>query len=233
MNPSSTLRFRRAIAVVALLWALFAIVLSMGPLRVPAGGVQHPMRVSVLGGSVIVEGLGPSLSAAGTEVAPGDRLLELNGQPFLLEYRRGPGWLQAGVPNTYRLEKRDGRRYSVELLPEPMEAMTSGLMVLLHGLLLMVAVIYIATGGVVWWIRRDRPGAWALLLFCSAMSVQLAQTIQGDMIRWSWQCLTVNLPFIGATTFHLFTTYPIEPGWIVRHRRIQGLPYAAAFLLGS
>jgi hypothetical protein len=120
MNPTSTIRFRRTTAVFALLWSLFAIVLSMGPLRVPSGGVQHPMRVSVLGGSVIVEGLGPSL--AETEVAPGDRLLELNGRPFLLEYRRGPGWLQAGVPNTYRLEKRDGRRYSVELLPAPMEA---------------------------------------------------------------------------------------------------------------
>jgi signal transduction histidine kinase len=233
MNPTATLRFRRTTSVIALLWALFAIVLSLAPLRVPAGGLQHPMRVSVLGGSVIVEALGPSLAAAGTEVAPGDRLLELNGRPFLLEYRRGPGWLQAGVPNTYRLEKRDGRRYSVELPPEPMEAMTSRLMVLLHALLLLVAVIYIATGGVVWWIRRDRPGAWALLLFCSTMSVQLTQTIQGDMIRWSWQCLTVNLPLIGATTFHLFTTYPIEPGWVVRHRRIQALPYAAAFLLGG
>jgi hypothetical protein len=54
MNPTSTIRFRRTTAVFALLWALFAIVLSMGPLRVPSGGVQHPLRVSVLGGAVIV-----------------------------------------------------------------------------------------------------------------------------------------------------------------------------------
>ncbi|MDH3211131.1 MAG: ATP-binding protein [Myxococcales bacterium] len=233
MKPSSTLRFRRTTAAVALLWAVSAVVLSMGPLRVPPGGVQHPMRVSVLGGYAIVEGLGPSLAAAGTEVEPGDRLLEVNGRQFLVEYRRGPGWLEAGVRNTYLFEKRDGRRFRVDLLPESMQAMTTRLMVLMHALLLLVAVIYIATGGVVWWLRRDRPGAWALLLFCSTMSVQLAHTMEGDSIRWSWQCLTVNLPLIGATTFYLFTTYPIEPGWIVRHRRIQLLPFGAAFLLGG
>jgi hypothetical protein len=147
MNPSSTLRFRRTTAAVALLWAVSAIVLSMGPLRVPAGGVQHPMRVSVLGGYAIVERLGPSLAAAGTEVEPGDRLLEVNGRQFLVEYRRGPGWLEAGVRNTYLFEKRDGRRFRVDLLPEPMEAMTTPLRVFMHALLLLVAVIYIVTIG--------------------------------------------------------------------------------------
>jgi signal transduction histidine kinase len=192
------------------------------------------MRISVLAGSVIVEGLGPSLAAdPQTPVAPGDRLLELNGRPFLAQYRRGTSWLEPGTTNTYVLQKPDGRRYSVELAPESTEAMSSRLVVLMHALLLLVAVIYIVTGAVVWWLRRGRPGAWALLLFCSTMSVQLAETIQGDLTRWSWQTLSVNLPLIGATTFHLFTTYPIEPGWVVRRRRIQALPYAAAFLLGG
>ncbi|MFN2115405.1 MAG: hypothetical protein ACK2T6_06795, partial [Anaerolineae bacterium] len=54
-------------------------------------------------------------------------------------------------------------------------------------------------------------------------------TTETNLIATSWQRVMMNLPFIGATTFHLFTTYPIEPGWIVRHRRIQLLPYAAAF----
>ena len=45
--------------------------------------------------------------------------------------------------------------------------------------------------------------------------------------------MLVNVPLIGATTFHLFTTYPIEPGWVVRHRRAQLLPYAAALGLAA
>ena len=93
-------------------------------------------------------------------------------------------------------------------------------------------MIYLVTGGAVWWMRPDRAGAWALLLFCSTMSVQLATVIQSDYIAWSFPRLMVNLPLIGATTFHLFTSYPIEPDWIVRHRRIQVLPYLAAVVLG-
>jgi signal transduction histidine kinase len=65
------------------------------------------------------------------------------------------------------------------------------------------------------------------------MAVQLASMIQTDVIAWASLRMAVNLPLIGATMFHLFTTYPIEPGWIVRHRRIQLLPYGAAFALGA
>jgi hypothetical protein len=43
--------------------------------------------------------------------------------------------------------------------------------------------------------------------------------------------MIANLPLLGATTFHLFTTYPIEPEWVVRHRRIRAVPYALAFLI--
>ena len=103
---------------------------------------------------------------------------------------------------------------------------------LFHALLIGVAIVYLVTGGAVWWMRPDRAGAWALLLFCSTMAVQLATVIQTDDIAWSFSRLMINLPLIGATTFHLFTSYPIEPDWIVRHRRIQLLPYLAAIVLG-
>ena len=36
-----------------------------------------------------------------------------------------------------------------------------------------------------------------------------------------------------ATAFHLFTTYPFEPHWIVRHRRIQVVPYGVAGLVAA
>jgi hypothetical protein len=49
-----------------------------------------------------------------------------------------------------------------------------------------------------------------------------------DEPAWSFPRMMFNLPLIGATTFHLFTSYPIQPDWIVRHRRIQVLPYIAA-----
>ena len=62
------------------------------------------------------------------------------------------------------------------------------------------------------------------------MAAQLATVPQTNLIPLGWPRMLVNVPLIGATTFHLFTTYPIEPGWVVRHRRAQFLPYAAARL---
>ena len=146
---------------------------------------------------------------------------------------RAVDWLRAGVPNVYLLEKRDGRRITVTLAAGSVrrDARADRVRCSTRSLLV-VAMIYLVTGGAVWWMRPDRAGAWALLLFCSTMSVQLATVIQTDYIAWSFPRLMVNLPLIGATTFHLFTSYPIEPDWIVRHRRIQVLPYLAAVVLG-
>jgi signal transduction histidine kinase len=180
----------------------------------------------------IIQALGPAAAEAGTEAQPGDRVIEVNGEPFRLALRRGGDWLREGASNSYLLEKRDGRRVSVDLLPEPLADITTPGQALFRVLMLLVAAIYLATGGVVWWFKPGRPGAWALLLFCSTMCVQLANTIQSEVIAWSWERMAINGPLLGATTFHLFTTYPIEPDWIVRRRRIQLIPYALAFLLG-
>ena len=156
---------------------------------------------------------------------PGDQIISVNGRDYLEALREGTEWLRAGVPNAYALEKRDGTRILADLAPEPASWVVTPLLTLLHGLLALVAAIYLITGGLAWWLKPDRPEARALLLFCCTMAVQLATTLQTDFITWGWPRLVVNAPLIGATTFHLFTTYPIEPDWVVRHRRVQWIPY--------
>jgi len=230
MNPTSTLRMRRWTAFLAIAWAVLAIVLSVASLRVDPDGLSHPFSDSRLGGRAVIESLAPS--AAATGASPGDFIREVNGVSYLLKQREGNGWLREGVPNHYLLEKRDGTPLRFSLPPVPCRETRSPTETLFHALLIGVAVIYLVTGSAVWWMRPDRAGAWALLLFCSTMAVQLATVIQTDDIPWSFPRLMFNLPLIGATTFHLFTSYPIEPDWIVRHRRIQFLPYLAAFALG-
>ena len=172
--------------------------------------LSHPFSDSRLGGRAVIESLAPS--AAGTGASPGDFVLEVNGVSYLLQQRQGNDWLRAGVPNVYLLEKRDGRasrsrcrRFRAPRCALPAESM-------FHALLLVVAMIYLVTGGAVWWMRPDRAGAWALLLFCSTMAVQLATVIQTDDIRVVVPRLMFNLPLIGATTFHLFTSYPDRAG---------------------
>src|SRR6266850_1881856 len=179
MNPSSTLRVRRAIAGLFLAWAVGAIVLSLAALR---EGVKN---------------------------------------------------LDPAQPNTYTLQKKDGRRIDVTLAPEPIAWAQTPTLAALHALLVLAAAFYVVIGGAAWWLKSDRSEAWALLLFCCTMAAQLATMPQTNLIPLGWPRMLVNVPLIGATTFHLFTTYPIEPGWVVRHRRAQFLPYAAALGLAA
>ena len=51
------------------------------------------------------------------------------------------------------------------------------------------------------------------------------------LIPWSALLIVANMPWLGATTFHLVTTYPMEPAWIVRNRRIRVGPYVIAFVI--
>ena len=90
-------------------------------------------------------------------------------------------------------------------------------------------------------LSRRRPGSlvdatseresWALLLFCSTMSVLLSSAVRVDIIPWAATRVLATLPFLGATTFHLFTTYPIEPRWVSKRRGIRLIPYAIASMI--
>src|SRR5262249_25698502 len=207
-------------------WAPRGLSAALGALRGPAGGLDPPSRGRRSGRVVAVHSVLPSGGAAG--VAVGAHVLELNGQPFLPLAHRSRGALRPGVVNHYVFERPDGERFARDLAPVPCAENRSEVDVLVHALLLLVALIYRGTGTIVYWLRPDRSGAWALLLFCSALSVQLAITLASDQISGADFHLVLNAPLIGATTFHLFTTYPSEPGWVGRRRRGQVLPYVGA-----
>ena len=231
MTPSSTFLVRRAVAALFVGWALLAIVLSLGAMWRPAHELCHPFTDTRVGGVAVVTDLAPSLVGQG--IQPGDHILEVNDKPYLEVMRRGIDWMRPGVPNTYVFERRDGSRFTRSLPPETSTWTARPSTLLVHGLLLIGAAIYLVTGTGVWWLKSDRTEAFALLLFCCTLATLLACTLQTDFIIWGWPHLAIDVPLVGATTFHLFTSYPIEPDWVVRHRRIQLLPYVAAFALAA
>src|SRR5690606_22905703 len=106
--------------------------------------------------------------------------------------------------------------------------------VLLHLGLLLVSALYLVVALGVWWTRQASAESWALLLYCSTMSVLISSAIRVDVIPWAPIRVLATLPCLGATTFRLFTTYPVEPRWVARRRRIRVVPYAiaAAIVLG-
>jgi two-component system NtrC family sensor kinase len=230
MNPRSTLYLRRFTGLAAACWALLAIGLSFFGLFHLGDQLTLPLRCSLAGGGgAVVEWATPEGLAAGVE--RGDRVLAVDGVPMHRVLSAGPDRLLAGQTNVYRISKRDGRVLEVALQPAMSSFDRRATQTLIHIALLGVAVLYLATGGIVWWNRSDRAEAWALHLFCSMMSVELATSTQVDMIAWSAPRALANLPLLGATAFHFFSTHPIEPAWVVRHRRIRMIPYLGAFAL--
>jgi len=206
------------------MWALLAIVLSVSVLIAPRTGPQLPVRTSYIAGVAVVHAMSASAADAGIEV--GDHLVSVNGVPAIQVL-----WemeLEEGVPAAYQFKKPDGSKLSVSLEPVSAEDLDQLSDVLIHLALLLVSSLYLVIALVVWWTRQASREAWALLLYCSTMSVLISTAIRVDVIPWAATRVLATLPFLGATTFHLFTTYPIEPRWVMKRPRIRLIPYLIA-----
>ncbi len=229
MNPASTLRVRRLTGVLAASWALLGIGLSFFALLHGGRGPVMPISSSFLGGVAVIYSASPEAREVG--VAEGDRIVAIDGVPVLRVMQEGMPRLDLGTPNLYEIEKRDGSRITAKLQPVPAQRLMKPTDTLIHLALVLVSVLYVGVGLAVWWSKPGTAPAWALLLFCSSMSVMLSTALRAELIPWSTWRMIGNLPLLGATTFHLFTTYPIEPEWVVRHRRIRAVPYGVAILI--
>ncbi len=230
MNPSATLRLRQGTAALAVAWAGAALALSLSAQVLSSPALHEPLRTTVLAGDVNVYRASPQAAAAGVE--RGDRLLAVDGVPVLRWLRTAESErLRPGIPNTYRIEKRDGPVLELALRPEPAPTVPT-LALPLYLALLAVGLAYLLVGIVVWRLRPARADSHALLLFCAAMAAQLFSSVESYRAWYGPERLLVNLPFLGATIFHLFTIHPFEPPWVVRHPRVRWLPYAGAALLG-
>jgi signal transduction histidine kinase len=230
MDPDMTRRTRQITGTAAAMWALLAIGLSIFSLVSPRPGPQLPVRTSIMAGIAIVHAM--SVSAAEAGIEEGDQLLSVDGVPAIQVLWEPT--LQTDVVDTYRFLKPDGSVLTASLAPVLAGDVETTSDVLLHLGLLLVSSLYLVVALTVWWTRQASSESWALLLYCSTMSVLLSSAIRVDIIPWAPTRVLATLPFLGATTFHLFTTYPIEPYWIVKRRRIRFIPYliACAILIG-
>ncbi|HEB91309.1 MAG TPA: GAF domain-containing protein [Deltaproteobacteria bacterium] len=227
MDSNVTKRTRQLTGSLAAGWALLAIGLSVSTLIAPHSGPHMPVRTSIIAGVAVVHALSDSARRAGVE--EGDRLLAVDGVSAIEALWKRD--LQEGVPNTYRFAKPDGSERVVTLEPVSVEEVGRQSDVLIHLSLLFVSALYLVVALAVWWTRQASPEAWALLLYCSTMSVLISTAIRVDVIPWAATRVLATLPFLGATTFHLFTTYPVEPRWVQKRPRIRMVPYLVAGLI--
>ncbi len=230
MNPKATLRLRRFTAIIAVAWAAVAFLAGLELRFTEPSAPRLPFSLeNVAGVSLIVSDVTPAAERAGVEV--GDFLTEIDGQHIDEWMPRLRSLLRPGEPNAYRFWKRDGSVLQVALAARPAEGAPSAGLLLGLAIPLLAGTLYFAVGVGVWRLRPDREEAWAFLLFCCTTAAEIF--LGGPQNALTWGMNWVNASLFGATSFHLFTTYPIEPDWIVRHRRIRALPYLGALALSG
>lgn len=221
------LRTRQLTGAAAAIWALLAMGLSIFSLISPRPGPQLPVRTSIIAGVAVIHAMSEPAARAGFE--EGDQLLSIDGIPAIQAIFDPV--LESGKADTYQVLKPDGSVLSASLVPVRDGEIDDARDALLQAGLLLVSALYLGVAISVWWTRPRSHESWPLLLYCSTMSVLLSSAIRVDVIPWAPTRVLATLPFLGATTFHLFTTYPVEPRWIRKRRRIRAIPYVIATLI--
>jgi len=225
MNPRSTQRFRRATALLAIAWALFAFVLGVRGQLYAVSTPSPPFSYSGIAGRAVLHGTTAAAAEAG--LAPGDKLLSVDDLPVAVWVRDGRWRLEVGVANRYRVEKRDGALREVALAPVPAGERPFPLEQFFALAIPAVGAVYLGIGLLVWGLRRERRDAWALLVFSATMAAQLFVSGPGTSTQTVF--VWANMPLIGAASFFLFSVYPFEPASFVRQPGLRAIPWALAF----
>jgi len=230
LSPEATQRIWRATALLAVLWSLSALVLAIHGQLSSERSVKPPIETSALSGVALVSWRSDAASQVGVDV--GDRVIEVDGIPVRRWYReRGWNELRTEAPIRYLIETPEGERFSVELYAETLGAFHDRLLMPIMVALIVVGSAYLALGLFVWKLKPDRAESWAFLLFTVAVAAQLFGSFHTYDAIWGYQRMLINLPFVGAAAFHLFTTLPFEPPWVVRRPWIRFVPYPIAGII--
>jgi signal transduction histidine kinase len=228
MGPGARLRFRRWTAFLAIAWALASFVVG---LQAKLGVRERPVlpfAFSTVAGVHVINEVCTEATRAGIE--PRDHLIAIAGMPVSQHMRLGAP-LRAGEVVEVEVRKRDGRSLVTQVRALPFGSVTFPLERLALVLIPLVGILYLVIGLGVWLLKPDRRESWVFLLFCAVTSSLL--TLVGPSLGVAWLFVGATVPLLGATAFHLFTTYPVEPAWIVRHPQLRAAVYALAFALSA
>ena len=218
-------RFQRVTLLAAFGWALLALLLFLRATLFHEGWTT-PLHTSNTPGRIGVTWVSPEGEAAG--VHPGDGLISIDGVPYL-QWGRDGHWreLRPGHPNLYRFELRDGTTLDVALMPAPVSAQPLPLAPI-YLASIAVGSAFLVMGILVWMLRPGRDESWAFGLFSALVAVQLFTSFDTYRQTAGYERSAANFFLLAAGVFHLFTTYPFEPRWIVGRRWLRGVLYAVA-----
>ena len=213
-------------AVLAIAWAVAALFLSIWG---QIGGqrlIDPPIHTTSVGGSVLVNETTAAAEAKG--IREGQQVLAVDGVPIQVWYRQR-GWeqIRADTPITYRVQTTSGIR-DIELQPRSRRSPFQNFTAPIFAALALAGGVYLFIGIFVWRLRKHQGESWAFLLFSCAMATALFSAVNTYDAPAGYERMVMNLPLIGATMFHLFTLFPLEPQWVSRRHRLRLVPYLVA-----
>jgi signal transduction histidine kinase len=221
-------RFRRWTAWAATGWALIALFVGLDARYAAWDLPSPPFALSSAAGVVVVNDVAPDAKRAG--VTPRDELEAVDGQPVSVWMRAdGLFHLAAGQTNRYALLRPDGGAYEVQLEPLPAGRRPFRLERLVGWAVPATGLFYFIIGIGLRRLRPDSREAWVFLLFANFAAALLF--FAGTSGALALFLVGLTIPWVGATAFHFFTTYPIEPGWMLRAPAARLVPYGIAVLL--
>jgi len=229
MGPGARTRFRRWTALLAIAWALASLVVGIQAKLDARQRPLLPFSFSSAAGVHVVNELCEGVELGGIE--PRDRLISVGGVPAGEWLRRGMPGLEIGRAVEVRVLKSNGRQLTTTVPAISPDRALYPFARLAMIVIPFVGLIYLVIGLGVWLLKPDRRESWVFLLFCAVTSSLL--TLVGSALGLVWLFTGITIPFVGATAFHLFTTYPIEPAWVVRHPQLRGAVYALAGVLAA
>jgi signal transduction histidine kinase len=229
MGPGARTRFRRWTAFLAIAWATAALVVGIQAKLEARKYAALPFSFSSAAGVHVINETSRVCAEAG--LSPRDRLITIGGMAVPEWMQRGLNDLRVGEDVELVARKPDGRVVRARVQAVSYGQASFPLDRIAMALIPLIGVLYLVIGLGVWLLKPDRRESWVFLLFCSFTSALL--TLIGPALGPVWFFVGITIPWVGATSFHLFTTYPIEPAWIVRHPQIRAGVYGFAAALSA
>lgn len=220
--PGHWVGYAVVLGLVAAMWITYAVNLVHWP-----DSPDFGWRTMYTSGANVVAQVFPSGEAAG--LAPGDRVLAINGRPYSTFDELFFGNLrneEPGSTNTYTVQ-RDGRTLEIGV---PTGRVGVGAVLARSGPLFLVGTIYILIGALVFLMKPKAHESWLFFRMTSIFGTGMALSSPADLISPAWLydlrfLVNVLLP---AAIIHLALYFPKPRAFALRWPALAALPYVAS-----
>lgn len=223
--PAHWLGYAIVLCLVAAMWVAYAVNLARWP-----DSPDFGWRTMYTSGPNIVAQVFSSGEASG--LAPGDRIVAINGRPYSTFDELFFGSLrneEPGSSNRYSVQ-RDGRTLEISV---PTGRVGAGAVLARSGPLFLVGTIYILIGALVFLMKPKAHESWLFFRMTSLFGTGMALSSPADLISPAWLydlrfLVNVLLP---AAIIHLALYFPKPRAFALRWPALAALPYVVSLAI--